>query len=118
RPQGGAGQFVASAENTSVNRVVQQVAADPCERNLRMRVAGRSADKITVATDPILDCSGNPVPDGTIGTFIQIDKRGKSTVDARLKKGSARGDPPASGNPTIPVAAGVVLGNELHIGGK
>ena len=114
----GAAQFVASADNTSVNRVVQQVASDPCERNLRMRVAGRTADKITVATDPVLDCSGNPVPDGTIVTFIQIDKSGKSTVDARIKKGSARADLPASDNATITVAAGVVLGNELHIGGK
>lgn len=114
----GAAQFVASTSNASVNRVVQQVAADPCERNLRMRVAGRTADKITVATDPILDCSGNPVPDGTIVTFIQIDKSGKSTVDARIKKGSARADLPGSDNATIAVAAGVVLGNELHVGGK
>jgi hypothetical protein len=114
----GAAQFVATANNVSVNRVVQQVAADPCERNLRMRLAGRSPDKITVATDPILDCSGNPVPDGTIVTFIQTDKSGKSTVDARIKKGTARADLPASDNATITVAAGVVLGNELHIGGK
>jgi hypothetical protein len=101
-----------------VKRVVQQVAADPCERNLRMHVARRSGDRIIVETDPIRDCSGNPVPDGTIVTFIQTDKTGKSTVDSRIKKGFARAELPASDNATITVAAGVVLGNELHVGGR
>lgn len=114
----GSAQFVASAGDTSVLRVVQQVAADPCERNLRMHVAGRSGDMITVETDPIRDCSGNPVPDGTIVTFIQTDKTGKSTVDARIKKDIARAELPDSDNATITLAAGVVLGNELHVGGK
>lgn len=114
----GSAQFVASAGDTSVLRVVQQVAADPCERNLRMHVAGHSGNMITVETDPIRDCSGNPVPDGTIVTFIQTDKTGKSTVDARIKKDIARAELPASDNATITVAAGVVLGNELHVGGK
>lgn len=114
----GSAQFVASAGDTSVLRVVQQVAADPCERNLRMHVAGHSGKMITVETDPIRDCSGNPVPDGTIVTFIQTDKTGKSTVDARIKKDIARAELPASDNATITVAAGVVLGNELHVGGK
>jgi hypothetical protein len=51
-------------------------------------------------------------------TFIQNDKTGKSTVDARIKKGTARAELPASDNATITVAAGVVLGNELHVGGR
>jgi hypothetical protein len=58
------------------------------------------------------------VPDGTIVTFIQNDKTGKSTVDARIKKGTARAELPPSDNATITVAAGVVLGNELHVGGR
>jgi hypothetical protein len=114
----GAAQFVASAGDAEVKRVVQQVAADPCERNLRMHVAGRSGDRIIVETDPIRDCSGNPVPDGTIVSFIETDKSGKSTVDSRIKKGFARAELPASDNATITVAAGVVLGNELHVGGR
>lgn len=114
----GAAQFVATANDTSVRRVVQQVAADPCERSLRMHVAGRSGNMVTIETDPIRDCSGNPVPDGTIVTFIQTDKTGRSTVDARIKKDVARAELPASDNATVTVAAGVVLGNELHIGGK
>jgi len=117
-PKAGAAQFVSSAGDASVTRVIQQVASDPCERSLRMHVAARTADRITIETDPIKDCSGNPVPDGTIVTFIQTDKTGRSTVDARIKKDVARADLPASDNATITVAAGVVLGNELHVGGK
>jgi len=112
----GAAQFVASVDDTEVKRVVQQVAADPCR--LTMRVAGRTGDRIIVETEPVRDCSGNPVPDGTIVTFIQTDKSGKSTVDSRIKKGIAHAELPASDNATITVAAGVVLGNELHIGGR
>jgi hypothetical protein len=117
-PKAGAAQFVATVDDTSVARVVQQVAADPCERSFRMHVAGHAGDRTIVETDPIRDCSGNPVPDGTIVTFIQTDKTGKSTVDARIKKGTARAELPASDNATITVAAGVVLGNELHVGGR
>jgi hypothetical protein len=117
-PKAGAAQFVASVDDTSVARVVQQVAADPCERSFRMHVAGHADNRTIVETDPIRDCSGNPVPDGTIVTFIQTDKTGKSTVDARIKKGTARAELPASDNATITVAAGVVLGNELHVGGR
>jgi hypothetical protein len=115
-PKAGAAQFVASVNGTEVRRVVQQVAADPC--NLRMHVAGRANNRTVVETDPVRDCSGNPVPDGTIVTFIQTEKNGKSTVDARIKKGIARAELPTSDNATITVAAGVVLGNELHVGGK
>jgi hypothetical protein len=116
-PKAGAAQFVASVDDTSVARVVQQVAADPCERSFRMHVAGHTGQNTIVETEPIRDCSGNPVPDGTIVTFIQTDKTGKSTVDARIKKGTARAELPKSDNATITVAAGVVLGNELHVGG-
>jgi hypothetical protein len=117
-PKAGAAQFVASVGDTSVARVVQQVAADPCERSFHMHVAGHAGNRTVVETDPIRDCSGNPVPDGTIVTFIQTDNTGKSTVDARIKKGTARAELPASDNATITVAAGVVLGNELHVGGR
>ena len=114
-PKAGAAQFVASIDDVSVNRVVEQVASDPC--NLRMHVIQREKDQIIVQTDPIRDCTGNAVPDGTIVTFTQTDSTGRSVVDARIKKGVARAQLPASSNATIAVAAGVVLGNELHVGG-
>jgi hypothetical protein len=111
----GAAQFVASIGDNSVRRVVQQVASEPC--NLRMHISQKTNDHIVLETDPIRDCTGNPVPDGTIVTFIENDKTGKSVVDARIKKGIARAELPASENANVTIAAGVVLGNELHIGG-
>lgn len=111
----GAAQFVASVGETSVRRVVEQVAADAC--NLRLK-AQRKDDVVVVETDPVRDCAGNPVPDGTIVTFTQVDAKGRSTVDARVKRGIARAELPPSDGATISVAAGVVIGNEIHIGGS
>jgi hypothetical protein len=113
--QSGPAQFTASVGQLQARRVVQQVAADPCA--IRMK-AGRAADgNILLETDPIRDCSGNAVPDGTIVTFTSVDAAGRSTVDARIKRGSARAELPASPSATLTVAAGVVLGNEIHWGG-
>ena len=110
----GAAQFVASSGAASTRRVVQEVASDPC--NLRMH-AERDKNGILVQTDPIHDCAGNSVPDGTIVTFTLTDSTGKSTVDARIKRGFAQAELPASANGTISVASGVVVGNEIHWGG-
>ncbi len=112
-PKAGAAQFVASVDQASVRRVVQQVASDPC--NLRMHVVEKTKDHLILETDPVKDCTGNPVPDGTIVTFIQTDAGGKSMVDARIKKGVARAELPASDDARITVASGVVLGNELRV---
>jgi hypothetical protein len=94
--------------------VVQQTASDPC--NLRMH-AQKEKNGVIVETDPIRDCAGNPVPDGTIVTFTSIDDKGRSTVDARIKKGVARAQLPPMQNATLSVAAGVVVGNEVRWGG-
>lgn len=110
----GPAEFVASNGSISVRRVVQEVASDPC--SLRMR-AEPDKGGILVQTDPIRDCAGNPVPDGTIVTFTSTDASGKSTVDARIKRGIAQAQLPPSDNATISVAAGVVMGNEIHWGG-
>jgi hypothetical protein len=113
--QSGPAQFTVSAGQLQVRRVVQQVAADPCA--IRMK-AGRAPDgNILLETDPIRDCSGNAVPDGTIVTFTSVDAAGRSTVDARIKRGFARAELPASPSATLTVAAGVVMGNEIHWGG-
>lgn len=110
----GSAQFVATVGDVTARRVVQQVAADPC--NLRFQ-AERTKDGILVRTDPVRDCSGNPVPDGTIVTFVQVGPRGKDTVDARVKRGFAQAMLPANAPSTISVASGVVSGNEVHVGG-
>lgn len=113
-PKAGAAEFVAALGETSVRRVVQQVASEAC--NLRMRVVEKTNNQIILQTEPIRDCTGNPLPDGTIVTFTQTDPTGKSVVDARIKKGIARAELPAADNATIIVASGVVLGNELRLG--
>ncbi len=111
----GAAEFVASSGDASVRRVVQQVASDPCSIQMR---AQPEKDGILVQTDPIHDCAGNPVPDGTIVTFTLNDAKGKSTVDARIKQGVAEAQLPASGGGTISVASGVVVGNEIQWRGQ
>lgn len=110
----GPAQFVASVGDQSVRRVVQQTAADPC--NLRMR-AQKDKNGILLETDPVRDCAGNPVPDGTIVTFTAVDQKGRSTVDARIKKGIARAQLPPMQNATLSVASGIVVGNEVRWGG-
>ena len=111
----GAAQFVASVPGgTPVRRVVQQVASDACNLHIK---AQKTENAIVVETDPIKDCSGNAVPDGTIVTFIAVTDKGRSTVDARIKRGTARAELPLAASETISVASGVVTGNELHIGG-
>jgi hypothetical protein len=107
----GPAQFVASSGSASVRRVVQEVAADPCSIHMS---AQREQNGILVRTDPIRDCAGNPVPDGTIVTFTSTDAKGKSTVDARIKRGFAQAQLPASQGATISVASGVVVGNEIQ----
>ena len=108
----GAAQLVASVGSSSVRRVVQQVASDPC--NLRIQ-ARPNPKGVLVETDPVRDCSGNPVPDGTIVTFTATDSRGKTTVDAPIKQGVARAQLLASGSTSISVASGVVSGNEVKV---
>ncbi len=113
--QAGAAQFTASLNDDNVRRVVQVTASDPC--NLRMR-AQPAKNGILVETDPIRDCAGNPVPDGTIVTFTEVDNSGRSTVDARIKKGIAQAQLPQSESAQLSVAAGVVVGNEIHWSGR
>lgn len=110
----GAAQFVAQAGDTQVRRVVQQTASDPC--NIRMK-AEPSKNGILVTTDPIKDCAGNAVPDGTIVTFTQTGPGGRSTVDSRIKKGIAQAELPNTPGTNLTVASGVVIGNEIHWGG-
>jgi hypothetical protein len=115
----GALQVVATLDNLSTRRVVQQVASDPC--NLRIN-GQRTNAGIVVQTEPVHDCAGNPVPDGTIVSFTATEAIGKSTVDAPIKQGVARAliSPlaEASGGAIISAASGVVMGNEVRVGAQ
>lgn len=107
-------KFAASLGKADEIRVVQQIASEAC--NLRIRgdwVSGR----FFVETDPVRDCSGNNVPDGTIVSFTENDAAGKTTVDVPIKKGVAKVEMPISGEAHISVASGVVTGNELKVAG-
>jgi hypothetical protein len=105
----------ASIGNDNEIRVVQQVAADAC--NLRIR-AGRAEKGFLVETDPVRDCAGNPVPDGTVVSFTKSDAAGKTTVDVPIKRGVAKVEMPIDGRARITVASGVVTGNELEVAGR
>ena len=111
----GSAQVAASIGQLSVRRIVQQVAGDPC--NLRM-TGHRNAKGILVQTQPVRDCSGNPVPDGTIVTFTENGPDGKSSVDTPVKQGIAQGQLLATGPVVISVASGVVMGNQLRMEAK
>lgn len=108
-------QVAASLDDLSARRAVQQVASEPC--NLRIN-GKRMPTGILVQTEPVHDCAGNVVPDGTIVTFSATEANGKSTVDAPIKQGIARAQIEAAGDTVISVASGVVMGNELRIGAK
>jgi hypothetical protein len=110
----GATRIGAAIGHANEIRVVQQVAADAC--NLRIK-AGRAKSTLLVETDPVRDCSGNAVPDGTVVSFTKTDSAGKTTVDVPIKRGVAKVEMPIEGRARITVASGVVTGNELEVSG-
>jgi hypothetical protein len=114
-PHEGRVQVTAASGKVEEARVIQQVAAEAC--GLRMK-AVPSGDKVTLETDPVRDCSGNALPDGTVVSFTKVDRAGKSTVDTPIKKGIARVQFSLHGPAQISIACGVVLGNELALNGK
>jgi hypothetical protein len=113
-PKDGTVEISASLGQLSERRVVQQVAAEPCHLQVS---AEHKGDRVVLQTELVRDCGGNLVPDGTIVTFTKLDKLGRSTVDAPIKKGVARTEMGFGGPATISVACGVVVGNDIHMGG-
>jgi hypothetical protein len=112
-PKEGAAKFVARTGGVSSTRVIEQVPGEPC--GLRMS-AHQSGQKLDLETDPVRDCSGNAVPDGTIVTFTETFNGSQSTADVPLKRGIARIEMPAYNGARISVASGVVMGNEIRWG--
>jgi hypothetical protein len=110
----GPAKFTAAVADVKTDRVIQQVPADAC--SLRIRVQ-RSKAGVIAETDPVRDCSGNPVSDGTIVTFTETSGSDVSTVDAPVKRGVARAELPARPGAVITAAMGVVMGNEVRVGG-
>lgn len=112
-PREGAANFVARAAGIASTRVIGQVPGDPCSLQMTAKPDGA---KLDLETAPVRDCSGNPVPDGTIVTFTENYRGGQSTVDVPIKRGIAQVEMPAVPGASISVASGVVLGNQIHWG--
>jgi hypothetical protein len=112
-PREGAAHFVARVGDISTTRIIGLVPGDPCSLKMSAKPDGQ---KISLETDPVRDCSGNAVPDGTIVTFTETYSGGESTVDVPLKRGVAKVEMPSFPGANISVASGVVLGNQIHWG--
>ncbi len=108
-------RITASVGDAKETRVIQQVAGEACGLHIK-----DVPDKygMVFETEPVRDCDGNPVPDGTIVSFTKIDSGGMTTVDAPIKKGIATAHMEVKGSAHVSVACGVVLGNELSIVGR
>jgi hypothetical protein len=110
----GSAQFLARVGDITSTRVIQEVPGNPCGLTMSAKPDGQ---KVQLQTAPVKDCSGNPVPDGTIVTFTETYNGTQSTVDAPLKQGVARAEMPSYKGATISVASGVVAGNEIRWSG-
>jgi hypothetical protein len=110
-PKAGSDRFVARVDGVSSTRVIEQAPGDPCGLSVSAQPAGQ---QIELKTEPVRDCSGNAVPDGTIVTFTENYDGSQSTADVPLKHGIAQVDMPAHRGAKISVASGVVMGNELR----
>jgi hypothetical protein len=107
----GAAQLTARVDGVSSTRVIEVVPGDPCRLTMTARA---DRDHVELQTAPVRDCSGNPVPDGTIVTFTETLNGMQSTVDVPLKQGIARVEMPAWSGARISVASGVVAGNQIR----
>ena len=80
----GTAKFVARVGGVSSTRVIEEVPGDPCGLKMNAQPSGQ---RFELETDLVRDCSGNPVPDGTIVTFTEtyhgrpVDRR--RTAQAR-----------------------------------
>jgi hypothetical protein len=104
--------FQAATGGVIATRIVRVVADEPCTLRIHAEPVGKG---IRAQTEPVKDCSGNLVPDGTLVTFTAWDSQGRSTVDASVKKGIAQVNLPAKGEVTVSAASGVALGNTVRL---
>jgi len=109
----GSTQFDATAGDVIAKRVIEDVPGEAC--NLKMSAHG-SGQRIVLQTEPVRDCSGNAVPDGTVVTFTETYNGEETTADVPLKRGIATTDMPLHAGAVISVAAGVATGNEVRWG--
>jgi len=76
----------------------------------------RTKTGILVQTEPVHDCAGNVLPDGTIVTFTATGPHGKGTVDCTDQAGcSARSNGFNRRRSDIRGPPAVVMGNEIRV---
>jgi hypothetical protein len=109
--QQGIDRFVARIGEVSSMRVVGQVPGDPCGLKMNAQKSGR---QVQLATDPVRDCNGNAVPDGTIVTFTATYNGAQATIDQPLKHGIAEVKMSTHNGAKFSVASGVVIGNQIR----
>jgi hypothetical protein len=108
--QQGIDRFVAQVGEVSSTRIVAQVPGDPCGLKMSARQIGQ---KVQLITDPVRDCNGNAVSDGTVVTFTAKYGGTQSTIDQPLKHGVAEVITQVHSGATLSVASGVVMGNQI-----
>ncbi|HUY82541.1 MAG TPA: hypothetical protein VMU92_12525 [Acidobacteriaceae bacterium] len=113
--QQGEATFTAVAGSVSDKRIIDEVPGDPCNLTVHAQPSG---GRLLLQTDPIRDCSGNPVPDGTVVTFTETLDGRQSTADIPIKRGIARVEMPAWSGALISVASGAVAGNQIRWRGR
>lgn len=109
--QQGTDKFIAEVDGVSSVRIIRQVPGDPCSLKMSAKATGQ---KVQLITDPVRDCNGNAVPDGTVVTFTEMYDGSQSTADVPIKRGIAEIEMPSHAGATISVASGVVLGNQIR----
>jgi len=109
--QQGMDKFEARIGEVFSARVVAQVPGDPCA--LKMN-ASQSGQEVQLVTDPVRDCNGNAVPDGTVVTFTEAYNGAQTNVDVPLKRGIAEVRMASHNGAIISAASGVVLGNQIR----
>lgn len=113
--QQGADKFIARVSDVTSTRIVRQVPGDPCGIKMSARPSG---NQIQVETEPLRDCGGNAIPDGTIVTFTETYQDAQATVDVPLKRGIAQVNMPAHNGAMLSAASGVVMGNQIRWEGQ
>jgi hypothetical protein len=113
--QQGADKFIVRIGDVTSARIIGQVPGDPCGIKMSAKPSGQ---QIRLETEPLRDCSGNAVPDGTIVTFTETYEGAQTTVDVPLKRGFAQVDMPAHNGAMLSAASGVVLGNQIRWEGQ
>lgn len=106
----GIDKFVAHVGEIYSARIVAQVPGDPCGLKMSARQIG---ERVQLITDPVRDCNGNAVPDGTVVTFTARYGGKQSTIDEPLKHGVAEVITQIHSGTTLSVASGVVMGNQI-----